>query len=196
MEDVKSMAASRNARPAISRVGVWWHTEFSTLLRAMAVLVLVTGVVFLVLISAVSHLPSSGWWVALVLIIGSIAYAVGMTAILAGRLWGWAGLWTYVVERDLDDVVPTVERGLSGAGVSFVPTARRPTRRSLRKATHAFEMPGGVAVWIVPVLRKGQFRGSLPETLVAIEDAERMPPEGLQKVKDALARALSTEQGW
>jgi hypothetical protein len=80
---------------------------------------------------------------------------LGLTVYFAGSRWGAVGLWIYLVERDMDEVLQAVKRGLVAAGISSVPTGRRPTRRYLGKAPLGFEMPRGV-VWVAPSLGRGQ----------------------------------------
>lgn len=126
-----------------------------------------------------------------VLIAGFDGFALGLTWYLTSKRFGWVGLWLRTVPRDLAEVVPAVEQGLSGAGLSYAKTNCVPTRRFLKKAGPPLELSGGIRVWTAPILRAGQYRGQPPETLLAIEP-EYGSPEEVQRVKEALSVSVDS----
>jgi len=167
--------------------GRWQYADASTILGPVAIAVPIASVLVVLFFSVLFESRSRLWCV------GFGAFALGFAAVLSSRRWGWAGLWGYWVDRDFDDVVSAVRRGLAAAGFTVVPTSRRPTRPLLGKAPLPLEMPRGAVIWIARPVGRGQLFG--PVTRVAIEDGERMPPEELERVKAAIANALPTRQG-
>jgi len=173
--------------------GTWHLAEPTRLRRGVTFAAVFTSFIIMLLVSVLKDYRSWVWQYALAMVVAFDGFALGLTAYLTSRHWGWTGLWLYLVDWDLDYVVPAVERGLSDALIPFRETKAVPTRRFLKKTTHAFELAEGVRVWIAPVARAGQMKGQPPETLVAIENAERIRSEDLEKVKNCVALALPSE---
>src|SRR5436190_18223175 len=181
------MARKRSRMVTSQRTGTWHHTEPTRLRSTMTFAAVFTSLIMMLFVSAFKDYRSWVWQYSLTLVVVFDAFALGLTAYLTSRHWGWTGLWLYLVERDLDEVIPAIERGLSDALIPFRETKSVPTRRFLKKATHAVELAHGVLVWIAPVARAGQMNNQPPETLVAIENAERIRFEDLEKVKSCVA---------
>src|SRR5207245_6335642 len=93
----KALAQTRSTAVVKRATGTWHLAEPTRLRRGMTFAAVFTSVIIMLFVSVLKDYRSWVWQYALTMVVAFDGFALGLTAYLTSRHWGWTGLWLYLI---------------------------------------------------------------------------------------------------